>query len=244
MASDVPTFEIVHDGTPGETLLAGFSEFGLAGLTAVDYLVDTLEFEQRGHVRASGVPSLTPFEGGVPRHHSRLFDSEDHDLTVLVGELFVPTPAANALGETLYDWVGTTPIEEVVVLSGVPFSHGPDAHKPFYIATPDYTERRIEGTDLTPMGRGYLDGVNGSFMSHGMETGIDTALFTTPAHAQTPDLEAALRLLDALTSAYDLELDTSPLESFAAEIAQHYQELAARLEDANEEQLPEDRMYM
>ena len=35
-----------------ETLLAGFSEFGLAGLTAVHYLVDQLDLEETGHITA------------------------------------------------------------------------------------------------------------------------------------------------------------------------------------------------
>lgn len=238
-----PTFEVVYDGEPGSTLLAGFSEFGLAGLTAADYLVDQLPFERRGHVRTRGVPGLTPFENGVPRHHSRLFASDEHDVTVLVGEMFVPTHAADGLGAAIYDWAEEG-IEEVVLLSGVPFTHGPDDHRPFYVATEGYRKRRLDATDLTPMGRGYLDGVNGAFMASGLDTGTDTALFTTPAHARAPDVEAALRVLDAVERVYGFDLDVEPLETFAAEIEQHYQELANRIEAANEEFVPEDRMYM
>lgn len=244
MDSAHPTFDIVHDGPPESALLAGFSEFGLAGLTAVNYLVDQLSVEQTGHVKAHGVPTLTPFEGGVPRHHSRLFDATEHDLTLLVGELFVPAQAADTLAGTLFDWVGDTDVEEVTLLSGVPFTHGPDDHRPFYIATPAYHEHRLAESDLTPMGRGYLDGVNGSVVSQGIETDTPTGLFTTPAHPRTPDVEAALRLLDAVERVYELDLDTEPLESFAAAVEQHYQELATRIQEADAEQVPEDRMYM
>ena len=50
-----PDFTITHDSEPSETLLAGFSSFGLAGLTAVDYLVDHLELNEQGHLSAEGL---------------------------------------------------------------------------------------------------------------------------------------------------------------------------------------------
>ena len=87
------TFDVVHEPTPPETLLAGFSEFGLAGLTAVHYLVDQLDLEETGHITAENLPSIAPFSGGVSRHHTRLLSRSDFDLTVLVSELFVPLGA-------------------------------------------------------------------------------------------------------------------------------------------------------
>lgn len=243
MPSD-PTFDVVADEPPESTLLAGFSEFGLAGLTAADYLVDQLGLEERGHVETRGLPTMTPFEDGTPRHHTRLFGDPDRDITVLVGELFVPSTVAEQFVRALVEWGVADGLAELVVLSGVPYQHGPEDHRPFYIATPGYRERRLADVDITPMGRGYLDGVNGAAMQRGLSGAVDTCLFTTPAHERTPDIEAALRLLDAVERVYELELDTGPLESFAAEIEQHYRDLAARIEQANAEQVPEDRMYM
>ena len=36
------TFGVVHDAEPSAMLLAGFAEFGMAGLTAADSLADQL----------------------------------------------------------------------------------------------------------------------------------------------------------------------------------------------------------
>ena len=36
------TFGVVHNAEPSATLLAGFTEFGMAGLTAADSLADQL----------------------------------------------------------------------------------------------------------------------------------------------------------------------------------------------------------
>jgi len=83
------------------TTRAGFSTFSLAGLTAVDYLIDHLELEPTGCVTADGVPSVTPFENGRPRRHTRLFSRPDLDVTVLVAELFVPPTASPALADAI-----------------------------------------------------------------------------------------------------------------------------------------------
>jgi uncharacterized protein len=68
-----PTFQISNDASPSTTVVAGFSAFGLAGLTAADFLVGHLDLEETGHLTAEYLPSITPFEAGRPRHHSRFF---------------------------------------------------------------------------------------------------------------------------------------------------------------------------
>jgi uncharacterized protein len=175
------------------------------------------------------------------------WDWPDSDLTVLVGELFVPPYAAEPLGDAIVDWAEDTDTEEVVVCSGVPTAPGPDEHRPSYIADAAYRRHRIEGRDLDiePMRGGFLDGVNGAIVNRGLGTELRTAVLTTPVHQQAPDVEAALRLVDAVTRVYGLGLDTAPLEGFAAEVQSYCEELADRMADATEgeEPLP-DRMYM
>jgi uncharacterized protein len=239
-------FSIVHESPPGDALLAGFSRFGLAGLTAVDYLVDHLDLEQAGYLTAEGLPSITPFEQGMPRHHTRFFTREDLDVTVLVGELFVPASAAGPFSAALLEWLETNDVSETAICAGIPLPHGPEAHETFYVATPDYHDRRLADADpgVPPMGMGYLDGVNGAVVEQSIDTDLATCVYVTPVHEQVPDVEAAIRLVDTVAAVYDLPADTAPLQDFAAEIRRHYEELAERLQSAAEEELPEDRMYM
>ncbi|WP_251343002.1 proteasome assembly chaperone family protein [Haloplanus halophilus] len=238
------SFHISDRTAPSTTVVAGFSAFGLAGLTAADYLVEHLELEETGHVTADSLPSITPFENGQPRHHSRFFSRPDLDLTVFVNELFLPTPAADPFAEALLDWTDEHGVTEIVVLSGIPYAHGPDAHDTFYVASEDYRERRLADAGIEPMGKGFLDGVNGALMYRGIESNLRTAVFITPVHAQVPDVPAAIRLIEAFDRVYDLGVDAAPLEEFAHTVEQYYQDLAARLADVDERQIPEDRMYM
>jgi uncharacterized protein len=241
-----PSFEVSHEATASDTLCCGFSAFGLAGLTAADYLVRQLELEQTGHITVDQLPTITPFEDGTPRHHTRLFSREDLEFTVLVGELLVPAYAAEPFGEAILEWAGDASVEEVVVCSGVPTAHGPDDHRPFYIASPDYQSAHdLEAAEVTPMSGGFLDGINGAVTARGMDSPLRTCVFTTPTHPQVPDVDAALRLLDAVDAVYDLDLDTGPLEAFAGEVSRYYEELADRMKEQETDQnVPEDRMYM
>ncbi|WP_178917477.1 proteasome assembly chaperone family protein [Natronomonas gomsonensis] len=239
-----PSFDIQHE-EPTSTLVAGFAEFGLAGLTAANYVTETLELERTGHIGVEQLPAVTPFENGTPRHHTRLFSKPDLDITVVVGELFVPPYAAEPFGNALLDYTDEHGVEDIVVLSGVPIQHGPDDHRAFYVASEDYQSARLDGDHgITAMPGGFLDGINGELMERAVDSTLKACVLTTPVHQQVPDIDAALRLIGALDSVYDLDIDTGPLEEFAETLSKQYEELAARLESQREEMRPEDRMYM
>lgn len=241
--SDSPEFNVSTKTGPNESLLVGFSSFGLAGLTAVDYLIDQLELVETGHITADRFPSITPFEQGVPRHPMRLFSREDLDVTILIGELFVPGFASEALSEAVLEWTESHSVRDIAVLSGIPIVHGPEEHRTYYVATDDYRKRRLADTDVSPMGSGFLDGVNATLVEQGLDSPLGVGIYITPVHQQTPDVDAAIRLVETINDVYDLAVDSGPLQEFAAEIQQYYSGLAERMQ-AREEDIPEDRMYM
>jgi uncharacterized protein len=239
-----PSFQFTHDADASDHLVAGFSSFGLAGVTAANYLVDQLDLVETGHVTTEALPAITPFEAGAPRHHTRLFSRPSFDTTVLANELFVPLWAADPFSEAVLDWAARNGVSEITVLAGVPIEHGPEDHRTFYVATEDYREARLADDPLQPMGNGFLDGVNAGLVGRGMDSDLRVGVFLTPVHEQIPDVEASLRLLDAAESVLGLDVDTEALEAFAAEIENYYRELAERMEDVSDEHRPEDRMYM
>jgi uncharacterized protein len=93
------------------------------------------------------------------------------------------------------------------------------------------------------MESGFLDGVNAALLERGMDSPLGVGLFVTPVHAQAPDVEAAVRLVETATDLYELDVDAGPLEAFAAEIRRHYEDLAERIEE-REPEGTYDRMYM
>lgn len=248
-----PTFDVRTTSEPpdAETLVVGLSGQGMAGVTAADYLVRHAESTQSGHVTPEDLPAIAPFEDGVPRHHSRLHALEEPGIAVLVGELFVPVPAARAYTETLLEWVQKRGVEEVVVLHGVPFPHGPDEHEVFHVATDGFRERRLTGDAFRPLKGGFLDGVVGELVTRSLdEEAPETGVFITPTHPPGPDVDGALRLLDAIETIYDFDVDETELREFGEELKQYYEQLAERLateqggEAPGSHDYPEDRMFM
>lgn len=243
MAADSAHFELTDPDVDIETLALGFTEYGLAGLTAVDYLSDQLPMTQVGHLVTRDPPAITPFETGVPRHHTRLYVDETRALGALVSERFIPVEQAAAFGDAIDGLYETLTPSNLTVLTGVPVAHGPEDHVPFYIATEPYRSAYLDETEMRPMGNGFLDGVPAELVARGIDT-RPVGVFTTPAHPQAPDAAAAIRLLDALTDCHDIDVDTGPLEDFAATVEAQYQALTERMEAAEDQSFPDDRMYM
>jgi uncharacterized protein len=237
-----PKFSVeAETGVDAETLVVGTATPALAGLTATDYLVDDRAAEQVGHVDLRGYPTLAPFEDGRPRHHTRLYDLGT--VAALVGELFVPLAAVEPFADALWEWVDDAGVEEVVVLHGVPFPHGPEDHAVFAVGTDRFRED-LEG--IEPLSGGVLDGVAGELVARGLEPGASAVgAYVTPVHPPGPDFEAAILLLGALAGSHDLAVDVAGLQERSAELRAYYEELASRLEavEGGREE-SEDRMYM
>lgn len=238
-------FEVDDGPVDIETLAVGFTESGLAGLTAVDYLSDQLPMDQRGHLETTGPPTITPFENGVPRHHTRLYVDEGRSLGVIVAERAVPVGGVEPIAGAIGSLCGRLDPDNLTVLSGVPVAHGPEDHAPFYIATPEYRERYLDGTDIRPMGTGFVDGVSARLLADGIgDDERPVGVFTTPAHPQAPDAAAAIRLVEALNEAHGTAVDIGPLEAFASTVESQYKALSERMDAAKNRAQPEDRMYM
>lgn len=244
--------DLLPDVEPGQTLLVGVAKPGMGGLTAADHLVRQMDSEEIGLVTPDALPAITPVENGTPRNHTRLYNLVDHDLTVLVGELFVPTWAARSFANTLLEWVENVKIDEVVFLHAIPYPHEPDEHGVFYVATDPYLQDRLEGTNIDPLGGGVLDGVPGELMSRSLSGDAPpVGVFVTPAHLPGPDVDSALYLLDAVEAVYDVTIDMTDLEDLSDEIRKYYATLSEQVRALEEMEgtvenrdFGVDRMYM
>lgn len=242
---DIPEIE------SGQTLLVGLASPGMAGLTAVNQVVKSVESREIGYISPTDLPGITPFEDGTPRHHTRLYDLVGTDVIVLVGELFVPAWAARSFGDSLLQWSREGEVSEIAFLHTVAYPHGPDDHQVFHVATDAYRDRRLTGQS-TPMKGGVLDGVAGEVVNASLGAGDPpVGVFITPAHPPGPDVDGALLFLDAIEDIYDISVDRSELEELSREIKQYYETLDERLatineadEGRDERDFYADRMYM
>lgn len=228
----------------GQTLLVGLASPGMGGLTTVNHLVTNCESEEIGYISPTELPGITPFENGTPRHHTRLYNLVESDITVLTGELFVPVWAARPFVQALLDWCRETEIAEIAFFHTIAYPHGPDDHRVFHVATDEFRDRRISGQSM-PMKGGVLDGVPGELVSHSLSgEGPPVGVFLTPAHPPGPDIDGALQFLDVIEEIYDVTVNREELEELSREIKQYYETLDERIATLNAtEEARDDRDF-
>lgn len=239
---------------PEATLMVGLADLGVAGLSAVNYLITQTDTTQIGHIRSSQLPGVTPVEDGRPRHPIRLFDCEEADLTILVCEVFLPVGAAEPFVEALLEWVNGTGITEVIALQGLYVRHSEDEHVVLRAGTDDFHDRHFgsrqpEQSSIEPLSGGLFDGVVGELLTRSLaEEAPPVGALVTPAHPPGPDLEGAIRLIEAVESVSGLAVDGAALREEAREMERHFEELAHRMRTLQKErgrqEYPEDRMFM
>lgn len=249
-----PAFEveITSEFVPGETLIVGVADIGVAGLTAVDYLTTHVESEQIGHVKTRNLPDITPFSEGKPRRPMRLYSTEDPNLTIFISEVFLPVGVADSLTDTLFDWISTNGLREIAILYGAPFPHAEEEHVVFHVGTDRFREKHFADSDIEPLAGGFFDGVVGELVTRGLdESAPPIGVLVTPAHFPGPDFDGALRLINGVEAVYDVEIDEDELKERSEEMKKYYQEFAERMQMLREEEqpfysrdYPEDRMYM
>jgi uncharacterized protein len=264
-----PSFDVTltDDAALDSHLLIGMAEPGVSGLTAVDYCVTHLDSTRIGHVRSRHLPDLTPFSAGEPRHPMRLYSLDETDLTVLVCEVFLPVWVADPLADALIEASTAHAVDEITVLNGSQFPHSEREHAVYHVATDEYRDRHFadagpdasevdpdtdDETPIPPLAGGFFDGVISELLVRSLEDEAPPlGVLVTPTHPPGPDLDGALRFLDALTTIYGLRVDATELQERSREMKRYYEELAQRMQALREEEaphrardFPDDRMYM
>lgn len=221
--------EFETDQPPESTLVVAFPEPGLAGLSANQYLIETLDLTEVGYIQTRGLPAITPYANGRPHHPARLFSGPGFDYTVLTCEVPIPAQFAGPFGRRLAEWLEHHAVEEMTLLTTVPhleFSQGL-----YHVASRDYAEKRLGDETTTPLSGGFLTGVNATLVDQAIETNFRAGILATGGNPYVPvDGEATLRLVEGFADLYDIEVDTDTLKKFAEESSQYHRELSAQIE--------------
>jgi len=170
--------------------------------------------------------------------------SEMPDGAVLA-EIYLDPHRATSFVDALTEWLADASVEEVVVLDGVPYPHGPEDHRAFQVGTDSFRERRGEDSTLPALRGGFLEGVPAELLGRAMEEELPpTAVYVTPAHPPGPDLDAAIRFLEALGKAHGIDADVTELRQLSEETNRYYAELADRMQKMEDRDSRDDVGYM
>jgi uncharacterized protein len=240
-------FELDPDVTLGSRLLIGFGSPGMSSLVATDHLTTELDASEVGHATASGLATVTPFTDGKPRYATRLYDTGE-DLSLLVSEVLLPAPVGELLGDAILALADDHGIEEITLLYGASYPHGPEQHAVFSVSTDAYPTERVVDHGVKPLSGGFLDGLVGGLLEDGINDETPAVgVLVTPGHPPGPDFDAALLFMDAVCAHYDIDVDRTELEERSEEVDRYYAELADRMgavQDEGSRDWIDDRMYM
>lgn len=217
-------------------LVEGLPGVGLVGKIAADHLVETFEMTEYASVHCEGLPEIAVYrEGdGQVKPPVRLYADEERDLLVLQSDAPVSTSAADEFATCLTGWLADNDVTPIY-LSGMPAKRD-GAASMYGIATGD-GQRLLDEVDIgAPSIDGAVTGPTGALLHAAGIRGMTGLGLVVEADKQFPDPAASQVLLrDGVGPLAGIDVDTDALIEQAEEISEAKADLAAQMQQADEE---------
>jgi len=217
-------------------LVEGLPGVGLVGKIAADHLVEAFDMTEYAVCRCDGLPRVAVYhedDRGV-RSPVRLYADGERDLLVLQSDVPVSPAAATEFAGCVTGWLAEQEVLPLY-LSGLPGEREGD---------PDlYGVGVGRGTGLlaaqdidTPPESGLVSGPTGALLAEAEAAGLDAVGLVVGANKGFPDPGAARELLErAIAPLAGVEVDTDRLVEQADRVAAAREDLARRMQEADEE---------
>lgn len=217
-------------------LVEGLPGVGLVGKIAADHLVETLEMEYYASCHCDGLPRIAVYgqdERSI-RPPVRLYADEKRDLLVLQSDVPVSPQSAPEFASCLVGWFDEHDVLPIC-LSGI--NEEKDGAPKMYAIGSGRGEGRLTALDFpTPTENGMVSGPTGAILAEAGERAVDSVGLIVQANAQFPDPEAARVLLtEGIAPLADITVDTDRLVEQAERVAEAREQLAKRMQEADEE---------
>ncbi|WP_018258165.1 proteasome assembly chaperone family protein [Halomicrobium katesii] len=218
------------------TLVEGLPGVGLVGKIAADHLVETFEMTEYASIHCDGLPEIAVYRQGDQQLKPpvRLYADAERDLLVLQSDAPVSPSTADEFATCLTGWLAdndTTPI----YLSGMPTEREGTASM-YGVGTGDGTALLSEADIGAPTIDGAVTGPTGALLHAAQRQGLDSVGLVVEADKQFPDPAAARVVLrDGVQPLAGIDIDTQVLVEHAEEISEAKADLAAQMQQANDE---------
>ena len=222
------------------TLVEGLPGVGLVGKIATDHLVETFDMQYVAAIDCEGIPKVAIYDtddrGVLPP--VRIYADEDRDLLALQSDVPISRTASADFADCLTEWLRDNAAAPLY-LSGLPDEDNDPGNVPgvFGIATGD-AEHRLDDHDIdSPPERGVVGGPTGALLNRAEAEALDSLGIVVESDPQFPDPAAAKQLIDkAIAPLTDTDIPTDDLVDHAEEIRDQKQQLAQRMQNADEDE--------
>ena len=218
------------------TLVEGLPGVGLVGKIAADHLVETFEMTEYASIHCDGLPEIAVYRQGDQQLKPpvRLYADAERELLVLQSDAPVSPSTADEFATCLTGWLADNDVTPIY-LSGMPAKREGTASM-YGVGTGD-GKALLSGADIgAPTIDGAVTGPTGALLHVAQRQGLDSVGLVVEADKQFPDPAAARVVLqDGVQPLAGIDVDTEVLVEHAEEISEAKADLAAQMQQANDE---------
>jgi uncharacterized protein len=229
-------------------LVEGLPGIGLVGKIAADHLVDVFDMELYATVHCESLAPVAVYHDGERDIQApvRIYADPDENLLVLQSDVPVNAEAVREFADCFTSWLvdqGVFPI----YLSGMAAKKNDEPPAMHGVATAGAGDR-LDDIDVDlPTESGVISGPTGALVNRGSEQGLESVALVVESDPQFPDPEAARILIEhGISPLADVDVNVDDLVEHAEEIRDKKEQLAARMQQAQEEETSQAqplRMY-
>jgi uncharacterized protein len=225
------------------TLIEGLPGIGLVGKIAADHLVEALEMEDYAGVGCDGVPPVAIYGDGdrAVKPPVRLYADEDADVVVLQSDVPVSPQTAENFADCVTEWLvnrDATPI----YLSGMATEKREDLPEWIGVSTGAGAALLEDLAFETPDGSGLISGPTGALLHSADAADLTGVGLVVDSDPRFPDPEAARVLLErGVMELAGIDVSLDKLVDRAEEIREQKEQLAERMQQAEEEESSQAR---
>ena len=224
-------------------LVLSCPEPSLAGVIAVEYLIDALTMEEIGYIRITDVPPVIAVVNGVAKLPYRIFYSRDRGIVAIRQHVPIPPHVYAMFIERLLSWVSENRVDMVLCLSAIPMMGDKPSDTAYFVSDED-TKPVLESAGLVPLPEATVTGLEAVFLDSLLSKRVKGALILAESRTLTvikklvetghvtshrdlvallnefvgrtgPDAEAALKHIHAISKIVGSEIPTDKLSEHA-----------------------------
>ncbi|WP_224269042.1 proteasome assembly chaperone family protein [Haloprofundus salinisoli] len=219
-------------------LVEGLPGVGLVGKIAADHLVETFEMNHYANVYCESIPKVAVYRDDDRSIHPpvRIYGDTERDLLVLQSDVPISPGAATEFADCLSDWFDEKRLTPVYI-SGLPREKDEEPPELYGIGTGDAASMLDEAGIDSPAEMGLVSGPTGALLSYAIENDQNAVGLVVESDPQFPDPEAArVVVTEGIDALLDIEVPTDDLVDRAEEIREAKQQLAQRLQNAENDE--------
>ena len=181
------------------TMIYGFPSIGLVSTLTTKFLLEHLDTEEIGHIESKYLMPLTAIHKSKVVNPITIYYNKKHNLLILQALTEISGHEWD-LAETFVELGKSLSAKEIIVIESMP-THEKDINIYYYS-----TKNKLK---LKELSEGIVMGTTAALLLKSKTIPV-TCVFSE-AHAEFPDSEAAVKVVDALNNYLGLKIDCKPL---------------------------------